>query len=42
MDINSVHLSRIENGVASASLDLVFAIAKALDVKTYKLFENKE
>ena len=41
-DINNVHLSRIENGTSFASLDTVFAIANALGVEPYKLFQNKE
>lgn len=39
--VNNVHLSRIETGVSAASLDTVFAIAKALDVEPYKLFQDK-
>ena len=41
-DIHNVHLSRIENGTSVASLDTVFAIANALGVEPYKLFQNKE
>lgn len=42
VDIHNVHLSRIENGTSAASLDTVFAIANALGVEPYKLFQNKE
>ena len=42
VNVNNTHLSRIENGISSASLDLIFAIADALDVEPYKLFQNKE
>lgn len=37
-----VHISRIENADCAVSLDLVFAIADALGVEPYKLFQNKE
>lgn len=40
--VNNVHISHIETGDRSASLDLVFAIADALGVEPYKLFQNKE
>jgi len=36
------HLSRIENADCAVSLDTVFAIANALGVEPYKLFQNKE
>ena len=42
VNIHNVHLSRIENGISAASLDTVFAIADALGVEPYKLFQNKE
>ena len=42
VNIHNVHMCRIEKGVSSASLDLIFAIADALDVEPYKLFQNKE
>lgn len=37
-----VHLSRIENADCAVSLDLVFAIAAALGVEPYKLFQEKD
>ncbi len=37
-----VHLSRIENADCAVSLDLVFAIADALGVEPYKLFQKKD
>ena len=36
------HISRIENGHSAPSLDVIFGIAKALDVPVYKLFEVRE
>ena len=42
VDINNVHMNRIERGVASASLDTLFAIAAALEVGPYKLFQEKD
>lgn len=42
VDVNNVHISHIETGDRSASLDLIFAIARALDVEPYKLFKSKE
>ena len=42
VDVNNVHISHIETGDRSASLDLIFAIAEALNVEPYKLFQNKE
>lgn len=41
-DTTRVHVSRIENADCAVSLDLVFAIADALGVEPYKLFQNKE
>lgn len=41
-DTTRVHISRIENADCAVSLDLVFAIANALGVEPYKLFQNKE
>ena len=41
-DTTRVHLSRVENADCAVSLDLVFAIADALGVEPYKLFQNKE
>lgn len=42
VDVHNVHMSRIETGTSAPSLDTVFAIADALGVEPYKLFENKE
>ncbi len=41
-DISRNHLSRIENADCAVSLDAVFAIADALGVEPYKLFQNKD
>lgn len=40
--ISRNHLSRIENADCAVSLDAVFAIANALGVEPYKLFQEKE
>ena len=39
IDISRTHMSRIENSDCAVSLDVVFRIAKALDVPVCKLFE---
>ena len=39
IDISRTHMSRIENCDCAVSLDVVFDIAKALDIPVYKLFE---
>lgn len=41
-DTTRVHLSRIENADCAVSLDTVFAIANALGVEPYRLFQGKE
>ncbi len=41
-EISRNHLSRIENADCAVSLDVIFAIADALGVEPYKLFQNKE
>ena len=41
-EISRNHLSRIENADCAVSLDTVFAIAGALGVEPYKLFQDKE
>lgn len=40
--VNNVHISHIETADRAASLDVLFAIADALGVEPYKLFQNKE
>ena len=42
VEISRNHLSRIENADCAVSLDTIFAIADALGVEPYKLFQNKE
>ena len=42
VEISRNHLSRIENADCAVSLDTVFAIAGALGVEPYKLFQDKE
>ena len=39
VDISRTHMSRIENSDCAVSLDVVFKIAKALDIAVCKLFE---
>ena len=41
VDISRTHMSRIENCDCALSLDVVFAIARALDVPVSKLFESR-
>ena len=41
IDISRTHMSRIETCDSSVSLDLIFSIAKVLDVEVYKLFQFK-
>lgn len=41
-EISRNHLSHIENADCAVSLDVVFAIANALGVEPYKLFQDKE
>jgi len=41
-ETSRVHLSRVENADCAVSLDLVFAIANALGVEPYKLFQEKD
>jgi len=42
VEISRNHLSRIENADCAVSLDTVFAIAGALGVEPYKLFQDNE
>jgi len=42
VDISRTHMSRIETAECSVSLDVVFALADALQVEPCKLFEDKE
>ena len=39
IDISRTHMSRIENNDCSVSLDVIFSIAKALNIPVVKLFE---
>lgn len=39
IDISRTHMSRIENNDCAVSLDVIFSIAKALEVPIDKLFE---
>ena len=41
VEISRTHMSRIENCDCPPSLDVVFSIAKALDIEVHKLFEFK-
>ncbi|MDR0852075.1 MAG: helix-turn-helix domain-containing protein [Clostridiales Family XIII bacterium] len=42
IDISRTHMSRIENSDCAVSLDVIFNIAKALDIPIYKLFEFRD
>ncbi len=39
IDVSRTHMSRIENNDCAVSLDVIFSIAKKLEVPVYKLFE---
>ncbi len=39
IDISRTHMSRIENNDCAVSLDVIFSIAKTLNIPVYKLFE---
>lgn len=39
--ISRTHMSRIENNDCAVSLDVIFSIAKVLNIPTSKLFEQK-
>lgn len=39
VDISRTHISRIENSDCAVSLDVIFSIAKALEIPVTKLFE---
>ncbi|MCI9602386.1 MAG: helix-turn-helix transcriptional regulator [Lachnospiraceae bacterium] len=39
IDISRTHMSRIENNDCAVSLDVIFRIAKALNIPVCKLFE---
>lgn len=39
IDISRTHMSRIENNDCAVSLDVIFSIAKALNIPVYKLFD---
>ncbi len=42
VNISRTHMSRIETADCAVSLDVVFALAEALQIEQYKLFQNKE
>lgn len=39
IDISRTHMSRIENNDCAVSLDVIFSIAKTLNIPVAKLFE---
>ena len=39
IDISRTHMSRIQNNDCAVSLDVIFPIAKALDIPVAKLFD---
>lgn len=42
VNISRTHMSRIETADCTVSLDVVFALAEALQVEQYNMFQNKE
>ena len=42
VDISRPHISRIENNDCAVSLDVIFRIAKALNIPAMKLFEFRD
>ena len=42
IDISRTHMSRIENNDCAVSLDVIFSIAKALNIPVAKLFEFRQ
>ena len=42
VDISRTHISRIENNDCAVSLDVIFSIAKALNIPVVKLFEFRD
>lgn len=42
VDISRVHMSRIETADCAVSMDVLFALADALDIEPYKLLQDKE
>lgn len=39
IEVSRTHMSRIENNDCAVSLDVIFAIAKALEIPVCRLFE---
>ena len=39
IDVSRTHMSRIENNDCAVSLDVIFSIAKALEIPVNRLFE---
>ena len=42
IDISRTHMSRIENNDCAVSLDVIFSIAKALNIPIARLFEFRD
>jgi transcriptional regulator with XRE-family HTH domain len=42
IDISRTHMSRVENNDCAVSLDVIFAISKALGVPVHKFFEFRD
>lgn len=42
VDISRTHISRIENNDCAVSRDVIFSIAKALQIPVFKLFEFRD
>jgi transcriptional regulator with XRE-family HTH domain len=41
-DISRTHMSRIENNDCAVSLDVIFGVAKALNIPVMKLFDFRD
>lgn len=42
VDISRTHISRIENNDCAVSLDVIFSIAKALNIPIIRLFDFRD
>lgn len=42
LDLDITHISKIELCKVGASLDVIFAVARALEVPVYKLFQFRD
>jgi transcriptional regulator with XRE-family HTH domain len=42
INISRTHMSRVENSDSAVSLDVIFGIAKTLNIPVYKLFDFRD